>query len=115
MSRGHGKIQKALLAILREHERTAMSLRDLAIGLDTITLASCVYFDNPHCSILLGAKEQVAVRRALAGLVRRGLVIRLGALDGGRCRWRGFLGDVVRPHPLAHRRLTLRPDDIAAV
>lgn len=98
MSRGHGKIQRTLLAILREHKRSAPR-RAAARGLDTIELASRVYYGS-HYRVLRSAKpkQQVAVRRALAALAREGLVIRLDEMRRpkqscpwwarARCHWR---------------------------
>ena len=93
MSRGHGKIQARLLAILRAHAPTSPRVR--ARGLDTIELADRVYygFPVPKFHKLAEPKHEVAVRRALASLAREGLVIRLGIRPGGpydlrRCHWR---------------------------
>ena len=67
MSRGYGKVQNAVLAVLRRHARTADS------GLDTLVIAARAY------RVRRPSKAQaVAVRRALAGFVRQGLVERLG-------------------------------------
>jgi hypothetical protein len=89
MSRGLGKVQRQLLVILREHQQQA-DPHAAADGLDTIELTSRVYYGSPNCGWLTGPTQQVAVRRALAGLARQGLVFRLGpSLWGGpRCRWR---------------------------
>jgi hypothetical protein len=84
MSRGLGKVQRDLLVILREHDETA-SPQQAAEGLDTIALAGRVHFGQASFGWMA---EQTAVRRALAGLARRGLVFRLGALGGDRCHWR---------------------------
>jgi hypothetical protein len=69
MSKGHGRVQVAVLALLRR--RTADA------GLDTLVIAARVYSVR-HPS----EAQAVAVRRALAGLTRLGLVERLGS--GGR-------------------------------
>jgi hypothetical protein len=73
MSRGYGKVQTAVLAVLR---------RDA--GLDTLIIAARTY------RVRQPSKAQaVAVRRALAGLTRQGLVERLGTGGHGHdVRWR---------------------------
>jgi hypothetical protein len=93
VSRGLGRIQTKLLAILRAHAVT--SPRSRALGLDTIELAQRVYhhFPVPKFHKLTEAKHEVAVRRALASLARKRLVRRLGMLASGpyrirRCHWR---------------------------
>ena len=85
MSRGLGKIQTEVLDILRTHPR----------GMDTIELADRVYhgFRIPKNYKLAQPKHEVAVRRALAGLAKKGLVTRLGMRPSGpfrihRCHWR---------------------------
>lgn len=86
MSRGLGKIQTEVLDILRTHPR----------GMDTIELADRVYHGFRRVSKyhkLAKPKHEVAVRRALAGLAKKGLVIRLGLRPSGRfhirrCHWR---------------------------
>jgi hypothetical protein len=77
MSRGHGIIQREVLGVLRKQKRSAPPRE--ATGLDTITLASLVYYGS-HYRVFRKAepKQQVAVRRALAALEREGLVIRVG-------------------------------------
>ena len=67
MSRGYGTVQTAVLAVLHRHARTADP------GLDTLIIAARAY------RVRRPSKAQaVAVRRALAGLTRQGLVERLG-------------------------------------
>ena len=69
MSRGYGKIQWRLLAILAAHERSPASRADrLGRGLDTPTLALRIHGREPTHS------ELVSVRRALAALTRAGEV-----------------------------------------
>ena len=69
MSRGYGKIQWRLLAILAAHERSPASRADrLGRGLDTPTLALRVHGREPTHS------ETVSIRRALAALMRAGEV-----------------------------------------
>jgi hypothetical protein len=78
MSRGHGKIQRKLLAILRKHKSSAPR-REAAAGVDTIRLASLVYYGSHYRRFRRAEpKQQVAVRRALTALEREGLVIRVG-------------------------------------
>lgn len=83
MSRGHGKIQARLLAILH-----AQSPRARIRGLDTVELAKRVYHRFAKFHEWPEPKHEVAVRRALASLAREGLVIRLGIRPSGRCHWR---------------------------
>ena len=64
MSRGYGKIQWRLLAILAAHERTASRHDRLGRGLDTPTLALRVHGREPTHS------ETVSIRRALSALRR---------------------------------------------
>jgi hypothetical protein len=72
MSRGHGKTQRALLAILRRHKRSPHAL-------STIELANRVYQVRQTRFFSLRSKaKEVAVRRALASLQREGLVVGLG-------------------------------------
>lgn len=69
MSRGYGKIQWRLLAILAAHEHSPASRADrLGRGLDTPTLALRVHGREPTHS------ELVSIRRALAALMRAGEV-----------------------------------------
>jgi len=93
MSRGHGEIQARLLKILHAHATTSPRAR--ARGLDTIELACRVYYDYPGPKFrkLTEPKHEVAVRRALAGLVKKGLVVRVGIRPSRshgirRCHWR---------------------------
>jgi hypothetical protein len=68
VSRGYGKIQWRLLAILAAHERTASRRDRFGSGLDTPTLALRVHGREPTHS------EMVSIRRALATLMRAGEV-----------------------------------------
>jgi hypothetical protein len=75
MSRGLGKLQRDLLAILEDGDKV----------LDTITLAADAYrieLDASGCRGVTDA-QHAAVRRALCSLHRRGLVV-----DLMRCRHR---------------------------
>lgn len=79
MSRGYGRIQRALLATLKK--------RGLA---DTYMLAAEVYDlkrtdDDPV--IHLETAQLVAVRRAIAGLVKDGKVFFLERQSNGRVLW----------------------------
>ena len=78
MGRGLGRIQTKLLAILRAHATTSPRAR--THGLDTVELAHRVYrgLPVPRFRKRVESKHEVAVRRALAGLARKGLVVRLG-------------------------------------
>jgi hypothetical protein len=84
MSRGHGQVQRSLLATLRRAGHLDGRRDGGDYGLDTLTLAR-------HAYRLGGAPshaQAVAVRRALTTLARHGLVVRLGNLGYGReCRW----------------------------
>jgi hypothetical protein len=94
MSRGLGKVQRALLAILTEFELKA-GPRELEQGLDTITLAHRAYGRPiPEWFKLVTTAQEIATRRALAGLARNGMVICMGTLgiDDRRQRWRRGLG-----------------------
>jgi hypothetical protein len=99
MSRGLGKLQRRLLKMLHEHEHAAGSLAALAAGLDTVTLAARAYWGTPGWTPEV--RELVATRRALSGLMRQRLVVRLGASrNTRRCHWRL---NPPKPQP-AHRR-----------
>lgn len=89
MSRGLGKVQRELLEALQHHAQSAGSAHEAAYGLSASELAGLVYFRSPR-TVLTDEKHLVAVRRALAGLARRGLVVRvgpLGFLHRRACRW----------------------------
>lgn len=69
MSKGYGRVQTAVLAVLGRHARTTEAAR----GLDTLIIAARAY------RVRRASKAQaVAVRRALAGFTRQSLVERLG-------------------------------------
>jgi hypothetical protein len=76
MSHGYGRVQTAVLAVLRRQKADA--------GLTTLSIAARVY------RVRRPSKAQaVAVRRALAGLTTEGLVERLGTGGYGHdVRWR---------------------------
>ncbi len=87
MSRGYGRVQRVLLAVLEENEKAG--LRQASEGMTTSELASAVYRTClPTSAWLMPQSEMGAVRRALATLVRDGRVVRLGYLRGDQCRWR---------------------------
>ena len=77
MRKGHGKLQRRLLQLLHEHEHTADSLSTLAAGFDTVTLAARAYYGSRWMTP--ESRELVATRRALAGLMQRGVVVRISA------------------------------------
>jgi hypothetical protein len=89
MSRGLGKLQQQLFAILHAHAHGgAATAHEAACGLDTAELASAVRYSNRRCTILLDRRDLVAVRRALRTLERRKLVVGLGRLGRSRShRW----------------------------
>jgi hypothetical protein len=96
MSRGFGKLQRALLDALEENE--TVGLREASVGLTTTDLAHRVFSvrRDPYFS-LLKRSQRVAVYRALTGLAKAGLVIGFRSLGHERdVRWR--------------RSLTRRPD-----
>lgn len=78
MSRGIGAIQRRLVETLEQHEGL----------LDTFELAAHAYGLNPDTALLEEA-QLVAVRRALRGLARKGVIADLGrrGWSGGRRRW----------------------------
>jgi hypothetical protein len=70
MSRGLGKLQRDLLAILEENDKS----------IDTITLTALAYQDNPEAVVYedrVTDAQHAAVRRALRNLHKRGLVVDL--------------------------------------
>ncbi len=89
MSRGLGRIQARLLAILRASPHARR------YGLDTIELAERAYYglQVPKFHKRTEPKHEIAVRRALAGLAKKGLVVRLEMRPSGpfsirRSHWR---------------------------
>ncbi len=82
-------MQRDLLLVLQGHDQHA-SPQQAAEGMDTIELASWAHYGRGGFGGLVDPPMQSAVRRALAGLAKRGLVFRLGTSFGrdGRCRWR---------------------------
>src|SRR5207248_177505 len=78
MSRGIGRLQRALLLELRDNETRGE--RATAQGLDIRTLAALVHYGSPRATTLLEDHELTAVRRALNGLAARRAVINLGRL-----------------------------------
>jgi hypothetical protein len=105
MSRGLGKVQRALLAILADFERKA-GPRELEIGLDTITLAHRVYGrPMPMWFKLITTAQEITTRRALAGLARDGMVrvserLTSAAASGGG----GDLAPPIAARPVVWRR-----------
>jgi hypothetical protein len=70
MSRGLGKLQRDLLAILEENDKS----------IDTITLTALAYQDNPEAVVYedrVTDAQHATVRRALRNLHKRGLVVDL--------------------------------------
>jgi hypothetical protein len=88
MSMGYGKVQRALLVVLQDHDRNA-GPQQAAEGMTTDELINRVYHRRPWPASLLPQAEASAVRRALAALARDGLVFRLGRMRRyEQCRWR---------------------------
>ncbi len=87
MSRGLGKLQRDLLAALDQNE-SAPTVRLAARGLGTDELTARALLGGKRFVSLVMQADVKSVRRALVGLERRGLVVRLGRLDGNVCRWR---------------------------
>ena len=87
MSRGYGRTQRMMLAVLEENE--SAGLRQASEGMTTSELASAVYRTcKPTVAWLMPQAEMGAVRRALKTLVRDGRVVRLGYLRDDQCHWR---------------------------
>jgi hypothetical protein len=76
------------LTILRRNDRAGP--QQAAEGLDTFQLTAGAYRvrRDRHGQRFVSDRQLVAVRRALAGLVREGIVVRLGTLRDRRCYWR---------------------------
>jgi hypothetical protein len=77
MSKGHGKVQRALLQLLRDYETSDEAARasaagDPLLGLPTKALAARVYMWPSYC---LTEAQKRAARRALRGLARQGLIV----------------------------------------
>jgi hypothetical protein len=89
MSRGIGRHQRELLAALRAHaDGGAATAHDAALGLTTAELASAARYGTTRMISILDRADLVGTRKALAGLERRKLVIRLGTFGRERsCRW----------------------------
>jgi hypothetical protein len=83
MSRGHGRTQRMVLALLEENE--SAGLHQASEGMTVSELAEKVYSASLPCR---PQSELSAVRRALATLARDGHVVRLGRLRDHQCRWR---------------------------
>jgi hypothetical protein len=79
MSRGLGKLQRELLAILEDNDKE----------LDTLTLAAVAYQAKPGVTTRYRARitdaHHAAVRRALRNLHKRGLVVELGRRRNCNC------------------------------
>ena len=85
---GHGKVQRLLLAILRQHER-ARSPKQRTKGLDVNWLTRLVQRRRyPNRPGPVTPREKESVRRALNVLAREGVVLRVPTPDGKRSTWR---------------------------
>jgi hypothetical protein len=78
-----------LLEALRNHAHGgAATAHDAALGLTTAQLASAARYGTTRGISLLERTDLVTTRKALAGLERRQLVVRLGTFGRERsCRW----------------------------
>jgi len=78
MSRGLGKVQRALLAILQQQP-----------ALTSFELAAQVYrvLVEPDGRWSVSNTQRTAVRRALSALQRRGLALQIGRNRQGRAAW----------------------------
>lgn len=87
MSKGYGKLQRALLAALAEHSRVSKHPMPC---LSTAELAASVFYGNSYCTGLASRTQLSATRRALSRLARDGAVINLGRLhhDERTTYWR---------------------------
>lgn len=86
MSRGYGRVQRAVLAALEKNEWAG--LRQASEGLTVVDLVNRIYHRKPWPAWLMPPAERSAVRRALRMLARDGHVLRLGQLRrGDHCRW----------------------------
>ena len=90
MSRGLGAIQRRLVEILERHDGL----------LDTFELAAHAYDLTP--SEVLSEAELVSVRRALRGLVRKGMIADLGRRGrrDGRQRWASLAAEARYEEPV---------------
>ena len=79
MSRGHGWVEREILAVLRRNDRTRRADR----GLEVLEIASRVYGVRA-----IYAAKRVAVQRALGKLAKAGLVVRLYPGYGHAYFWR---------------------------
>jgi hypothetical protein len=96
MSGGHGRVQKALLRRLRDHETSSKTYGEKkagtpALGLPTQTLVESVYRVRRTSWFPTKAQEHT-VRRALHGLARQGLIVGPLRLDGVMT-WRWNVAD----------------------
>jgi hypothetical protein len=78
MSRGHGKLQRHLLAIINEDH-----------CVETFTLAALAYQVEPDATgqVILNESQLASVRRSLLSLKREGLVMDFGRGPRGRRYW----------------------------
>jgi hypothetical protein len=84
VSRGLGRMQRAVLVALEANER----VEGTAKGLTVREIAEHVYGRPPiQIFSLLNRAQLVSVRRTLAGLERHKQVMRLGQQWGDGCRW----------------------------
>jgi hypothetical protein len=85
--RRHGKIQRLLLAILRQHERKR-SAKQRTKGLDLNQLTRMVRRRRyPKMLKPVTSREKESVRRALNALARDNSVLDLGAPQGSRSQY----------------------------
>jgi hypothetical protein len=80
MSRGYGRVQRMIIAVLRK--------QDAASGVPLADIIGEVYYHCPRWprAAWHERKEVVAVRRALGNLVATGVVVDLRQLFGDRAR-----------------------------
>jgi hypothetical protein len=87
LMRRHGKIQRLLLAILRQHERKR-STKQPTKGLDLNRLTRMVHRRRyPKMLKLITSREKESVRRALNALARENAVLDLGAPQGSQSHY----------------------------
>ena len=80
MSRGYGRVQRAVLEALRDHDDEPPNYA--VMGLGTADIARQVYHQGRQSFAPTPPSEMSAVSRALASLARDGLVT--GHRSGGR-------------------------------
>ena len=77
---GHGKVQRLVLAILRQHERKR-SAKERAKGLDESLLMRMAHRKR-LLNYPIASREKMSVRSALKALAREGAVLDLGTPQG---------------------------------